>query len=87
MAHEVAHRIHMNHGPAFKALETRLFDGDVDSGTTDTAAPVTPTTAAPVTPAPAPVEEAPAPAPTEAAPAAPTEPAPTDGGSGAVPVG
>ncbi len=30
VAHEVAHRIHMNHGPAFKALEAELFDGDVD---------------------------------------------------------
>ena len=29
VAHEVAHRIHMNHGPAFKALEAELFDGDV----------------------------------------------------------
>jgi predicted metal-dependent hydrolase len=27
-AHEVAHRVHMNHGPAFKALETELFEGD-----------------------------------------------------------
>ena len=31
VAHEVAHRIHMNHGPAFKALEAELFDGDVAS--------------------------------------------------------
>ncbi len=31
VAHEVAHRIHMNHGPAFKALEAELFDGDVDA--------------------------------------------------------
>lgn len=31
VAHEVAHRIHMNHGPAFKALETELFDGDIDA--------------------------------------------------------
>jgi predicted metal-dependent hydrolase len=30
VAHEVAHRIHMNHGPAFKALEAELFDGDVN---------------------------------------------------------
>ena len=29
VAHEVAHRLHMNHGPAFKALEAELFDGDV----------------------------------------------------------
>jgi predicted metal-dependent hydrolase len=27
-AHEVAHRVHMNHGPAFKALESELFGGD-----------------------------------------------------------
>jgi predicted metal-dependent hydrolase len=25
VAHEVAHRVHMNHGPAFKALEERLL--------------------------------------------------------------
>lgn len=29
VAHEVAHRLHMNHGPAFKAAEARLFDGEV----------------------------------------------------------
>ncbi len=29
VAHEVAHRVHMNHGASFKALETSLFDGDV----------------------------------------------------------
>lgn len=28
VAHEVAHRVHMNHGPQFKALEASLFDGD-----------------------------------------------------------
>jgi predicted metal-dependent hydrolase len=31
VAHEVAHLVHMNHGPEFKALERRLFDGDVDA--------------------------------------------------------
>ena len=31
VAHEVAHRLHMNHGPAFKALEAELFDGDADA--------------------------------------------------------
>lgn len=29
VAHEVAHLVHMNHGPEFKALEVKLFDGDV----------------------------------------------------------
>jgi predicted metal-dependent hydrolase len=29
VAHEVAHRVHMNHSAAFKALEAELFDGDV----------------------------------------------------------
>ena len=29
VAHEVAHRVHMDHGPRFKALEATLFDGDV----------------------------------------------------------
>ncbi|MCA1654298.1 MAG: M48 family metallopeptidase [Sphingomicrobium sp.] len=29
VAHEVAHRLHMDHGPAFKAAEARLFGGDV----------------------------------------------------------
>ena len=28
VAHEVAHRVHMNHGAAFKLLEAQLFDGD-----------------------------------------------------------
>lgn len=28
VAHEVAHRLHMDHGPAFRALEAELFDGD-----------------------------------------------------------
>jgi predicted metal-dependent hydrolase len=27
VAHEVAHRLHMDHSPAFKAAEERLFDG------------------------------------------------------------
>jgi predicted metal-dependent hydrolase len=31
VAHEVAHRLHMNHGPAFKALEAELFDGDPEA--------------------------------------------------------
>ena len=30
VAHEVAHRLHMNHGPAFKMLERELFGDDVD---------------------------------------------------------
>lgn len=30
VAHEVAHRVHMNHGPAFKALEQKLFGGDAE---------------------------------------------------------
>jgi len=29
VAHEVAHRLHMNHGPAFRALEAELYGGDV----------------------------------------------------------
>lgn len=29
VAHEVAHRRHMDHSPAFKALERELFDGNV----------------------------------------------------------
>ena len=28
VAHEVAHLVHMDHGPKFKALERRLFEGD-----------------------------------------------------------
>lgn len=28
VAHEVAHRRHMDHGPAFRALEALLYDGD-----------------------------------------------------------
>jgi predicted metal-dependent hydrolase len=30
VAHEVAHLVHMNHGPKFKALERQLFGGDAD---------------------------------------------------------
>lgn len=29
VAHEVAHLIHLNHGPEFKAIERQLFGGDV----------------------------------------------------------
>jgi predicted metal-dependent hydrolase len=29
VAHEVAHRVHMNHGPGFHTLQARLYDGDV----------------------------------------------------------
>ena len=29
VAHEVAHRVHMDHSPRFKALEQALFDGDI----------------------------------------------------------
>ena len=29
VAHEVAHLVHLNHGPRFKALEAKLFGGDV----------------------------------------------------------
>jgi predicted metal-dependent hydrolase len=29
VAHEVAHRRHMDHGPRFKALEVELYDGNV----------------------------------------------------------
>ena len=31
VAHEVAHRVHMNHGPAFHALEAELFGGPIAS--------------------------------------------------------
>ena len=31
VAHEVAHRLHMNHGPSFKALEAQVFDGDAEA--------------------------------------------------------
>jgi predicted metal-dependent hydrolase len=31
VAHEVAHRVHMNHGPEFKALEGRLYGAGVDA--------------------------------------------------------
>ena len=31
VAHEVAHRSHMNHGPEFRALEARLYGGDVSA--------------------------------------------------------
>lgn len=29
VAHEVAHRRHMNHGPEFRALESKLYGGDI----------------------------------------------------------
>ena len=29
VAHEVAHRVHLNHGPGFHALQATLYDGDV----------------------------------------------------------
>ena len=29
VAHEVAHRVHMNHGPAFKRLEQEIYGGNV----------------------------------------------------------
>ena len=31
VAHEVAHLVHLNHGPEFKALEERLYEGDVSA--------------------------------------------------------
>ena len=31
VAHEVAHLVHMDHGTEFKALERKLFEGDVDA--------------------------------------------------------
>jgi len=35
VAHEVAHRHHMNHGPRFKALEAELYDGNVAAARRD----------------------------------------------------
>jgi predicted metal-dependent hydrolase len=35
VAHEVAHRRHMDHGPAFKALEAELYGGDVGAARTE----------------------------------------------------
>ncbi len=35
VAHEVAHRCHMNHGPKFRALEAELYGGDVGSARTE----------------------------------------------------
>ncbi|MCM8558096.1 M48 family metallopeptidase [Sphingomicrobium sediminis] len=34
-AHEVAHRVHMDHGPAFKRLEAEIFDGDIRAAKAD----------------------------------------------------
>jgi predicted metal-dependent hydrolase len=31
VAHEVAHLVHLNHGPEFKALEARLFGPGVSA--------------------------------------------------------
>ena len=31
VAHEVAHRVHLDHGPNFHALQAQLYDGDVAS--------------------------------------------------------
>ena len=31
VAHEVAHLVHMHHGPAFRALERKLYGGDTDA--------------------------------------------------------
>jgi predicted metal-dependent hydrolase len=31
VAHEVAHRVHLNHGPGFHALQARLYGGDVSA--------------------------------------------------------
>jgi predicted metal-dependent hydrolase len=31
VAHEVAHLVHLNHGPEFKSLEASLFEGDVNA--------------------------------------------------------
>lgn len=35
VAHEVAHRRHMDHGPAFRALEAELFGGNVAAARTE----------------------------------------------------
>jgi predicted metal-dependent hydrolase len=35
VAHEVAHRRHMDHGPGFKALEAQLYSGDVAAARRD----------------------------------------------------
>jgi predicted metal-dependent hydrolase len=32
VAHEVAHRVHMNHGPHFHALVEKLFGSDPEAG-------------------------------------------------------
>lgn len=34
VAHEVAHRRHMNHGPEFRQLEARLYEGDISAART-----------------------------------------------------
>jgi len=35
VAHEVAHRRHMDHGPAFKSLEAQLYGGNVAAARTE----------------------------------------------------
>ena len=35
VAHEIAHRVHMNHGPEFRALEARLYDGSIAAARSD----------------------------------------------------